>query len=79
MEYNTCMIIIYNQFFFVISGERLDSKHCETLEEILRRVQFRTFDLENTHLDDEVRSYIHAYITYKLVTNLTYIHENINL
>ena len=37
-----------------LRGERLDAKHCETLEEILRRVQFRTIDLEATHLDDEV-------------------------
>ena len=37
-----------------LRGERLDYKHCETIEEILRRVQFRTIDLEATHLDDEV-------------------------
>ena len=38
-----------------LRGERLDLRHCETMEEILRRVQFRTIDLEATHLDDEVR------------------------
>ncbi|XP_064622160.1 protein phosphatase 1 regulatory subunit 37-like isoform X2 [Lineus longissimus] len=36
-----------------LKGERLDVRHCETLEEVLRRVQFKTVDLEATHLDDE--------------------------
>lgn len=36
-----------------LRGERLDQRHCETIEEILRRVQFRTIDLEATHLDVE--------------------------
>ncbi len=36
-------------------GERMDYRHCETLEEVLRRVQFRTMDLEGTGLEDEVR------------------------
>ncbi|KAJ8309009.1 hypothetical protein KUTeg_013883 [Tegillarca granosa] len=35
------------------NGEKLDIRHCECLEEILRRVQFRTIDLEACHLDDE--------------------------
>ena len=43
--------LLYN-----VTGERLDQRHCETLEEILRRVQFRTIDLEATHLDVEVSS-----------------------
>ena len=37
-----------------VTGEKLDLRHCETIEEILRRVQFRTIDLEATHLDVEV-------------------------
>ncbi|CAD5123043.1 DgyrCDS11422 [Dimorphilus gyrociliatus] len=36
-----------------LRGEKIDVKHCETLEEILRRVQFRTLDLEASHLEDE--------------------------
>lgn len=37
-----------------LRGERLDIKQCESLESILRMVQFRCLDLEATHLDDEV-------------------------
>lgn len=36
-----------------LRGERLDIKQCESLESILRMVQFRCLDLEATHLDDE--------------------------
>ncbi|ELT97355.1 hypothetical protein CAPTEDRAFT_218827 [Capitella teleta] len=36
-----------------LRGEHLELRHCETLEEILRRVQFRTLDLEATRLDEE--------------------------
>ena len=36
------------------TGEHLDVKHCETLEEVLRRVQFRTIDIESTRLDEDV-------------------------
>ena len=42
---------------FSLRGERLDLRHCETIEEVLKRVQFRTIDLEATHLDDEVGLY----------------------
>ncbi|KAK7493566.1 hypothetical protein BaRGS_00015277, partial [Batillaria attramentaria] len=38
---------------FVLKGEKIDCKHCETLEEIFRRVQFKNIDLESCHLDDE--------------------------
>ncbi|RWS30785.1 protein phosphatase 1 regulatory subunit 37-like protein [Leptotrombidium deliense] len=34
-------------------GEKLDPRHCEALEEILKRIQFRTIDLEACNLDDE--------------------------
>lgn len=37
-----------------LRGERLDIKQCESLESILKLVQFRCLDLEATHLDDEV-------------------------
>ncbi|KAL8619651.1 hypothetical protein ACOMHN_019706 [Nucella lapillus] len=38
---------------FVLKGEKIDTKQCETCEEILRRIQFKTIDLESCHLDDE--------------------------
>ena len=37
-----------------ITGESLNIRQCEALEEILRRVQYRTIDLEASHLDEEV-------------------------
>lgn len=37
------------------SGEKLDHKACESLEEILKRVQFKLIDLEQTNLDEDVR------------------------
>lgn len=45
-----------NKRFEILSlrGERLDIKQCESLESILKMVQFRCLDLEATHLDDEV-------------------------
>ncbi|BFZ07926.1 hypothetical protein BsWGS_10965 [Bradybaena similaris] len=36
-----------------LKGEKLDQKQCESLEEVLRRVQFKLLDLEASHLDDE--------------------------
>lgn len=36
-----------------LKNENLDSRHCETLEEVFRRVQFRTIDLEATKLEEE--------------------------
>ncbi|KAK3093325.1 hypothetical protein FSP39_014146 [Pinctada imbricata] len=36
-----------------LKGEKLDTKICESLEEIFKLVQFRCVDLEATHLDDE--------------------------
>lgn len=35
-------------------GEAIDGRVCETLEEIFRRVRFRSIDLEATSLDEEV-------------------------
>ena len=42
----------------IVIGENMNSKHIESLEEIFRRVQFVTVDMESTHLDDEVLSHI---------------------
>ena len=36
-----------------LKGETLCSLHCETLEEVLKRVQFKNINLEATSLDDE--------------------------
>ena len=36
-----------------LKGETLCSPHCETLEEVLKRVQFKNINLEATSLDDE--------------------------
>lgn len=36
-----------------LRGEMLCSPHCETLEEVLKRVQFKNINLEATSLDDE--------------------------
>jgi protein phosphatase 1 regulatory subunit 37 len=36
-----------------LKGEILGSMHCETLEEVLKRVQFKNINLEATSLDDE--------------------------
>ncbi|XP_056296381.1 protein phosphatase 1 regulatory subunit 37 isoform X2 [Pseudoliparis swirei] len=36
-----------------LKGEKLDYKACESLEEILKRVQFKVIDLEQTNLDED--------------------------
>ncbi|XP_067000082.2 uncharacterized protein [Anabrus simplex] len=36
-----------------LKGEPLAATHCESLEEVLKRVQFKNIDLESTALDDE--------------------------
>ncbi|PSN36949.1 hypothetical protein C0J52_15882 [Blattella germanica] len=36
-----------------LKGELLCSIHCETLEEVLKRIQFKNINLEGTSLDDE--------------------------
>ena len=42
-------------YFRILSlGERLDISHCNALEEVLKRVRFKTIDLEATDLDDDV-------------------------
>ncbi|XP_067682875.1 protein phosphatase 1 regulatory subunit 37-like isoform X2 [Haliotis asinina] len=41
------------QELFSLKGEKLDHKHCESIEEILRRIQFNVIDLEGCHLEDE--------------------------
>lgn len=44
---------LINRLFFS-TGEKLDVKHCETLEEVFKRVQFRMLDLEASNLTDDV-------------------------
>ena len=39
---------------FSFKGEKLESKQCEALEEIFRRVAFKTLDLESTDLNEDV-------------------------
>ncbi|XP_070576804.1 protein phosphatase 1 regulatory subunit 37-like [Ptychodera flava] len=36
-----------------LKGERLDVRQCEALEDVFKRVQFKTIDLENANLEDE--------------------------
>ncbi|GFV04609.1 integrase catalytic domain-containing protein [Trichonephila clavipes] len=43
------------EFELNLKGENLDAHHCEALEEIFKRLQFRSLLLENSNLDDEVR------------------------
>ncbi|KAI7802797.1 hypothetical protein IRJ41_019368 [Triplophysa rosa] len=45
-------------------GEKLDYKSCESLEEILKRVQFRVVDLEQTNLDEDGASALFDMIEY---------------
>ena len=42
------------ELFFNASGVKLDSRNCEALEEVFRRVRTKTLDLENTGLEDDV-------------------------
>ena len=49
-------------------GEKLDYKACESLEEILKRVQFKVIDLEQTNLDEDVRiSHLNPSLTSRLL------------
>lgn len=47
-----------------LKGEKLDMKNVETLEEILKFVQFQCVDLEATHLDEETSVAIFEMIEY---------------
>ncbi|GFO12019.1 protein phosphatase 1 regulatory subunit 37 [Plakobranchus ocellatus] len=47
-----------------LKGEKLDQRQCETIEEILRRVQFKLLDLEACHLDDETAQALFDMIEY---------------
>lgn len=55
---HTC-IYIYVVCNFLFSGEKIDMKNVETLEEIFKLVQFQCVDLEGTHLDEEVLFFTH--------------------
>lgn len=55
-EYKTCSFKLESNprtFDLSILGEKLSFKHCEALEEVLRRLQFNVVDLEGCYLDDE--------------------------
>ncbi|XP_075581529.1 protein phosphatase 1 regulatory subunit 37 [Pelecanus crispus] len=47
-----------------LKGEKLDYKACEALEEIFKRVQFKTVDLEQTSLDEDGASALFDMIEY---------------
>lgn len=47
-----------------LKGEKLDHKSCESLEEILKRVQFKVIDLEQTNLDEDGASALFDMIEY---------------
>ncbi|XP_031582984.1 protein phosphatase 1 regulatory subunit 37 isoform X2 [Oreochromis aureus] len=47
-----------------LKGEKLDYKACESLEEILKRVQFKLVDLEQTNLDEDGASALFDMIEY---------------
>ncbi|KAK7882615.1 hypothetical protein WMY93_028789 [Mugilogobius chulae] len=47
-----------------LKGEKLDYKSCEALEEILKRVQFKVLDLEQTNLDEDGASALFDMIEY---------------
>ncbi|NXA57495.1 PPR37 phosphatase, partial [Nothocercus julius] len=47
-----------------LKGEKLDYRACEALEEIFKRVQFKTVDLEQTSLDEDGASALFDMIEY---------------
>ncbi|XP_028320335.1 protein phosphatase 1 regulatory subunit 37 isoform X2 [Gouania willdenowi] len=47
-----------------LKGEKLDHKACESLEEILKRIQFKVIDLEQTNLDEDGASALFDMIEY---------------
>ncbi|XP_075997379.1 protein phosphatase 1 regulatory subunit 37 [Genypterus blacodes] len=47
-----------------LKGEKLDYKTCESLEEVLKRVQFKLVDLEQTNLDEDGASALFDMIEY---------------
>ena len=50
------MYVLLNTFLVsYFQGVKLDVKSCEALEEIFKRVQVHTLDIENTNLEDEVQ------------------------
>ena len=48
------VIVLQYHLFFCFSGVKLDLKSCEAMEEVFKKVQFFTLDIENTNLEDEV-------------------------
>ena len=45
---------IFYDCYMDFLGETIDIKLCETLEEVFRRVRFRSIDIEATGLDEDV-------------------------
>ncbi|XP_035225893.1 protein phosphatase 1 regulatory subunit 37-like [Stegodyphus dumicola] len=52
------------EFELNLKGENLDAHHCEALEEIFKRLQFRSLQLEDCHLNDEGAAAIFDMIEY---------------
>ena len=54
----SCLLVVLAVIIHCICchvvGENIDGRVCETLEEVFRRVQFKTVDIEATSLDEEV-------------------------
>lgn len=48
----------------------MDYKACESLEEVLKRVQFKVIDLEQTNLDEDVREIKSILVTHLLLPPL---------
>ncbi|CAL1266856.1 unnamed protein product [Larinioides sclopetarius] len=62
-----------------LKGENLDAQHCEALEEIFKRLKFRSLLLENSNLDDEGAAAIFDMIEYYDTTSHLNISCNKNI
>ncbi|GFY68953.1 protein phosphatase 1 regulatory subunit 37 [Trichonephila inaurata madagascariensis] len=67
------------EFELNLKGENLDAHHCEALEEIFKRLQFRSLLLENSNLDDEGAAAIFDMIEYYDTTSHLNISGNKNI
>ena len=48
--------LISSIIYFII-GTKMDTKACESLESIFKRIQFEVLDIENCSLEEEVRNF----------------------
>ncbi|XP_063241288.1 protein phosphatase 1 regulatory subunit 37 isoform X2 [Bacillus rossius redtenbacheri] len=62
-----------------LKGEPLSPLHCECLEEVLKRVQFKVVDLDGTALDDEAAASIFDMIEYYEAASHINISNNHNI